>query len=321
LYSSLHGFLNRLPKSMAEVCQHSNTTNLHHSNKCNASNKSSKRSGKQMVKHNQKKAEHQLAEAPFVSKCTLWQTNPRKTNYTIYVKIMLNPPNREAQEVRFPYQPDRESLTTVIEEMVDALQLNQAKYHSLIVQRIESTMKSKRMKIVRASPIHPQQTPQMHVAAHSHAQSPQCRHHNHNHHHHHHKLVHSSVDFSPNLTPKRLSSPKKLSSPRKLSKAKQTSLSCDDCEYVPFSPLSPLTISPRILHRKSAAWFPKLRQSVSESDPLSLMKQIKSNEELYSASDTNSRRDTLREHDLMDTYIDDPPNDEDIIVDNTNMHM
>merc|ERR1712228_161453 len=89
----------------------------------------------------------------FVSNLVLWQTNPKKANYTIYVKMVINPKNRQSQEIRFPFKPDKESLESVIDEMIDALKLNKNYHRKIIIESIQKKMKSKKMKIVKTSPI------------------------------------------------------------------------------------------------------------------------------------------------------------------------
>merc|ERR1719242_1563415 len=95
----------------------------------------------------------------FVSNLVLWQTNPKKANYTIYVKMVINPKNRQSQEIRFPFKPDKESLGSVIDEMIDALKLNKNYHRKLIIDSIQKRMKTKKMKIVKTSPINSQQQP------------------------------------------------------------------------------------------------------------------------------------------------------------------
>merc|ERR1719242_364332 len=95
----------------------------------------------------------------FVSNLVLWQTNPKKANYTIYVKMVINPKNKQSQEIRFPFKPDKESLESVIDEMIDALKLNKNYHRKLIIDSIQKRMKTKKMKIVKTSPINSQQQP------------------------------------------------------------------------------------------------------------------------------------------------------------------
>eukprot|EP00483_Globobulimina_turgida_P006380 UN06390 len=96
------------------------------------------------------------ADDEFVSTIiSLKQTNPQQINYTIYVKIIINP-NGQRQEVDFSYKPDEESLASVIDEMVDALELNQDLHYKIIINSILNAMKTKQMKIV-PMPIQTQQ--------------------------------------------------------------------------------------------------------------------------------------------------------------------
>merc|ERR1719361_2232788 len=197
----------------------------------------------------------------FVSNLVLWQTNPKKANYTIYVKMVINPKNRQSQEIRFPFKPDKESLESVIDEMIDALKLNKNLHRKIIIESIQKKMKSKKMKIVKTSPINNSQK----------AQKP------------------------PSL---------------------QASLDPEDTdidEFI-FSPLSPLPmVSPRTIHRKSNATFPNLRlksQSMSESDPLSLMNKLHDMplhkwSESNKSSQCNSRENSHEQRDLLidDFYV------------------
>eukprot|EP00484_Ammonia_sp_Unknown_P024243 CAMPEP_0197049584 /NCGR_PEP_ID=MMETSP1384-20130603/24697_1 /TAXON_ID=29189 /ORGANISM="Ammonia sp." /LENGTH=344 /DNA_ID=CAMNT_0042481879 /DNA_START=42 /DNA_END=1076 /DNA_ORIENTATION=- len=238
--------------------------------------------------------------AHFVSQCVLWQTNPRKVNYTIYVKIVIRPPNREPQEIRFPYQPDRESLESVIHELVDALQLDANLHHKLIVRAIQHAMKTKRMRIVRTSPI----------ASHSQPPPPPPPHHNNANGNAQTKTMHASKNKGNASKPQKrkgsnvhqeMAGSANNLSPKKHGKCP---LDFEEEEYL-FSPLSPLVVSPRIIHRKSAAKFPNLRiasQSMSESDPLSLMKQIKYDEDLCYNSTSNSASNSRRNSQLIDDH-------------------
>merc|ERR1712087_591651 len=147
--------------------------------------------------------------------------------------------------------------------MIDALKLNKNYHKKIIVESIKNKMKSKRMKIVKTSPINSQKNIQ-----------------------------------KPNQKPPSL----------------QSSLDPEDTdidEFI-FSPLSPLPmVSPRTIHRKSNATFPNLRlksQSMSESDPLSLMNKlhdipIKSNK----SSQCSTREDSLvmlQQHNIDNFYVD-----------------
>eukprot|EP01084_Bolivina_argentea_P150569 262934_1 len=114
--------------------------------KCNESN----------IKHQQNKLSNtDNAITNFTSKViSLWQTDPIRTNYTVYIEIKIGYNNR-FQSVKFPYSPDQESLGSVINEMVNALRLNKHLHHKIIVESIENAMKTKQMKIVKTSPIEP----------------------------------------------------------------------------------------------------------------------------------------------------------------------
>merc|ERR1712244_16082 len=87
---------------------------------------------------------------------SLSQTNPIKINYTVYIEIVINP-NNEYQAVKFPFNPDKESLESVIDEMVEALQLNKHLHRKAILESIEEAMKTKKMKIIEKSPIQTEQ--------------------------------------------------------------------------------------------------------------------------------------------------------------------
>eukprot|EP01083_Nonionella_stella_P292625 995253_1 len=158
----------------------------------------------------------------FTSKIvSLKQSDPHQINYTIFVKILINPHN-QTQEVEFSYKPDEESLESVINEMIDALELNYNLHHKIIINSIQSALKTKQMKIVSV-PIE----------------------------------THSNSNQLQNGT------------------------------FI-FSPLSPLQLSPRIIHRQSNAAFPDLRSnSMSDSDPNSLLKQLKFDEANSELNDIN----------------------------------
>ena len=68
--------------------------------------------------------------------------------------MVINPKNRQSQEIRFPFKPDKEKLESVIDEMIDALKLNRNYHRKIIIDAIKNKMKSKQMKIVKTSPIH-----------------------------------------------------------------------------------------------------------------------------------------------------------------------
>eukprot|EP00483_Globobulimina_turgida_P002693 UN02698 len=177
----------------------------------------------------------------FISRVlSLQQTSPRKINYTIYVKIAINP-TAETKEVFFSYQPDTESLASVINEMIDALQLNKDFHFKIIIQSIQNAMKTKQMKIVPTPCVKP-------------------------------KILTKSNFNNIN-----------------------NNLHTDENHEIAFLPLSPLILSPRILHKRpSNATFPDLRSSsMSESDLFSLInaKPITHNsnkygDELFDYSDT-----------------------------------
>eukprot|EP00483_Globobulimina_turgida_P012392 UN12415 len=98
------------------------------------------------------------ADNEFVARVlSLRQTDPRQINYTICVKVIINPKG-QLQEVDFSYKPDEESLESVIDEMIDALELNEDPHYEIIINSIINAMKTKQMKIVKIAM--PMETPQ-----------------------------------------------------------------------------------------------------------------------------------------------------------------
>eukprot|EP01083_Nonionella_stella_P300952 1030066_1 len=179
-------------------------------------------------------------------------------------------------------------------------------------------MKTKHMKIVSASPIqsHPKESKKPHNKPRKKAKK---------------KSNSSPIQSHPKESKKPHNKPrkkakKKSNSSSKLSPKKRSghapfaNTDLGDDDYL-FSPLSPLVISPRTIHRKSNSKFPNLRaasQSMSESDPLALVKLIKCKEEdvdpmeyndLYynTHSESNSQRNLAYHdpaHDINEYYID-----------------
>lgn len=210
---------------------------------------------------------------PLVSSVALWQTNPSQADHTVFVKIVINASGNKAgaQEVRFPYKPDQESLESVIDELVDALQLRNAAHHKAIVASIRSKMASQRMCIVESSPIltdldqngknKRKAPPQPHSnGQHEHEHANSKRKHKHkrkSHKHassngsshsgkHRHKHSNQNQNECQNGNGAKSVPPSLNLSPKK---------KFDD-DFI-FSPLSPLVVSPRTIHRKSTATFPK----------------------------------------------------------------
>merc|ERR1712013_102692 len=181
-----------------------------------------------------------------VSSVALWQTNPTQADHGVFVKIVLNPTGikAEAQEVRFPYKPDQESLESVIDELVDALQLGNGAHHKTIVSSIKSKMASKRMRIVQSSPIEQHSNHQKQKSkTKSKHKANKKRKHKHNSsnglscsakHKASQNQNHCQNGGSNHIRPSLNLSPKKK-------------LFADDGEFI-FSPLSPLVVSPRTIH-------------------------------------------------------------------------
>eukprot|EP01084_Bolivina_argentea_P166387 288866_1 len=73
----------------------------------------------------------------FVSKVTSFEhTNQHHTDYTINIKLRINP-NNKFIDVAFSYKPNEETLQSVINEMIDDLELNKDLHYNIIINSIE----------------------------------------------------------------------------------------------------------------------------------------------------------------------------------------